>query len=557
MKKVAIVGAGISGLYLANELNKNTEIDYKIFEKKDYLNLNEGYGIQLSVNSINLLNKIGFKNISASDVYYPTKVNFFQANNIKKICEIDLKQFNNVNDRYTTLKRSTLIKFLIGNIPEEKIQFKADIQNIEYNEKIKISWNNKNESFDYIVIADGVFSKLKSQISNNHLNPIFNGNIALRANLKQHEKDNISVYIGSNFHYVTYPVNQKLEYNFVAIIKKKLTTKEIEDKNILNSETFIKTLKDLISKNSIINLENLVNLKCFPVFVSTELPSLKYQNTFLSGDALFAEGTGTFKSGSIGNLTVSDALFVAQDIIHSGDTDTKITLAADDLTVTVGNEQMIKITEDGSQDKIVFGDGGDIDYEFSGTGEFKFTTDNTDHAITQHDGNEVARIHDGGATQSDNDMTSVGYGFGFKSPVMSVTADSGDATVSLSADDSGAIIQCDADTNNITFVLPTIDAANKAGLTYTFVNTTAVNGSKTIKIRTGGGAADDADKFLLYGFNGATSITDVAGDILTIPNSAAIGTVVRITCLTSGASNAAELWLAEVFGASAVTNTAS
>ena len=42
--------------------------------------------------------------------------------------------------------------------------------------------------------------------------------------------------MGSNFHYVTYPVNQKLEYNFVAIIKKKLTTKEIEDKNILNGD---------------------------------------------------------------------------------------------------------------------------------------------------------------------------------------------------------------------------------------------------------------------------------------------------------------------------------
>ena len=276
-----------------------------------------------------------------------------------------------------------------------------------------------------------------------------------------------------------------------------------------------------------------------------------------SGDALFAEGTGTFKSGSIGNLTVSDALFVAQDIIHSGDTDTKITLAADDLTVTVGNEQMIKITEDGSQDKIVFGDGGDIDYEFSGTGAFKFTTDNTDHAIQQHDGNEVARIHDGGATNADNDMTSIGHGFGFKRPIMNVTADSADVTVTLDDSDSGAIIQCDADTNNITFVLPAINAAAKAGLTYTFVTTTAVHGSKTITIRTGGGAADDADKFLLYGFNGATSITDVAGDTLKIPSSAAIGTVVRITCLTSGESNAAELWLAEVFGASAVTNTAS
>ena len=73
MKKVAIVGAGISGLYLANELDKNTELDYKIFEKKEYINQNDGYGIQLSVNSIKLLNNIGFKNISASDVYYQQK----------------------------------------------------------------------------------------------------------------------------------------------------------------------------------------------------------------------------------------------------------------------------------------------------------------------------------------------------------------------------------------------------------------------------------------------------------------------------------------------------
>ena len=288
MKKVAIVGGGISGLYLANELNKENEVDYKIFEKKEYFNLNEGYGIQLSVNSIKLLNKIGFKNISASDVYYPTKVNFFQANSINKICEIDLKQFNNDYDRYTTLKRSTLIKFLFDNIPNEKIQFNAKVENIEYNEKIEISWGNNKEKFDYLVIADGVFSKFKSQISKNTLKPFFNGNIALRANLKQHERDNISIYMGSNFHYVTYPVNQKLEYNFVAIIKKKLNDEEIENKNILNSEIFLKSLKDFITKNSKLNLENLIDLKCFPIFVSPGLPILKYQNTFLSGDALFA-----------------------------------------------------------------------------------------------------------------------------------------------------------------------------------------------------------------------------------------------------------------------------
>ena len=61
MKNIAIIGAGISGLYLANLLEKNSSFYYKIFEKKPSLDLSDGYGIQLSVNSINLLNKIDFQ----------------------------------------------------------------------------------------------------------------------------------------------------------------------------------------------------------------------------------------------------------------------------------------------------------------------------------------------------------------------------------------------------------------------------------------------------------------------------------------------------------------
>ena len=93
--------------------------------------------------------------------------------------------------------------------------------------------------------------------------------------------------MGSNFHYVIYPVNQKLDYNFVAIIKKKLSREEIADREIHNSDILIKSLIDTISKNSNLKSEDLKNIKCFPVFVSSQLPTLKYQNTFLSGDALF------------------------------------------------------------------------------------------------------------------------------------------------------------------------------------------------------------------------------------------------------------------------------
>ena len=84
MKNIAIIGAGISGLFLANLLEKNKSFSYKIFEKKNSLDLNDGYGIQLSVNSINLLNKIGFKKLNASDIYFPKKVNFFDVKELKK-----------------------------------------------------------------------------------------------------------------------------------------------------------------------------------------------------------------------------------------------------------------------------------------------------------------------------------------------------------------------------------------------------------------------------------------------------------------------------------------
>ena len=60
MKKVGIIGAGISGLFIANLLKKNLNYQITVFEKNHSIDLEEGYGIQLSVNSVKLLNQIGF-----------------------------------------------------------------------------------------------------------------------------------------------------------------------------------------------------------------------------------------------------------------------------------------------------------------------------------------------------------------------------------------------------------------------------------------------------------------------------------------------------------------
>ena len=243
MKKIAIIGCGISGLYFANLLQKNLEYDYTIFEKKPNLDYEDGYGIQLSVNSIKLLNKIGFNKISGYEIFNPKEINFFDAKTVKKICKIDITKFNYDKNYYTTLKRSNLIKFLLKNIPEEKIKFNIEVRDIEYLAKIKINLsNNQIEEFDYLVVADGVFSKTKSIILSEEKNIEFNNSVALRGIIKNYEKEDISLYLGKDFHFVIYPVNQNKEFNFISIIKKNLKNVEISDGSFFNDDNFLNEL---------------------------------------------------------------------------------------------------------------------------------------------------------------------------------------------------------------------------------------------------------------------------------------------------------------------------
>ena len=75
MKKIAILGAGISGLFVANLFKENTDYQITIYEKNNLTNLDDGYGIQLSTNSIKLLSKIGFNNLESKDRFNPEKLN--------------------------------------------------------------------------------------------------------------------------------------------------------------------------------------------------------------------------------------------------------------------------------------------------------------------------------------------------------------------------------------------------------------------------------------------------------------------------------------------------
>ena len=76
MKKNAIIGAGISGRFVANLFKENLDYQVVIYEKNTSINLDEGYGIQLSTNSIKLLNTIGFNALESKDRFNPEKIDF-------------------------------------------------------------------------------------------------------------------------------------------------------------------------------------------------------------------------------------------------------------------------------------------------------------------------------------------------------------------------------------------------------------------------------------------------------------------------------------------------
>ena len=310
MKKISIIGAGISGLFLANLLEREKFISYKIYEKRDSIDLNDGYGIQLSVNSINLLNKIGFQKVNAKDVYFPKKVNFFVAKNSEKICDIDLSQFNYQDSRYTTLKRSKLIKFLLENIPKEKLLFNSDLQDIKSTNKFTLSFRDKeSEEFDYLVAADGVFSKTKQILFKKEGLPKYFNSIALRGSIKNFKNFDISLYLGANFHFIIYPLDQKNEFNFISIIRKELIEREISNKKLFEDNNFIKSLLNQISLKSNINLlEQVKDVKCFPIFVSKQIQTPKLKNIFLTGDAFYTFSP-SFAQGASQSIEASKEVY--------------------------------------------------------------------------------------------------------------------------------------------------------------------------------------------------------------------------------------------------------
>mgnify|MGYP006233682579 FL=1 len=293
MKKVAVIGAGISGLFIANLFKRNEKYQVTIFERNSLIDLKEGYGIQISTNSIKLLNKIQFDKLENNKKFNPDKINFYSVKNSNKICELNISDFNTENCKYTTLKRSSLIDFLKKDL-EKEIKFNHTISTIEQQDQIvKIAFeNNEAYEFDYLIISDGVFSKSKNLLSKNQIEPKFDDTLAIRGIIPSSsniaDKKNISLFLGSNFHYVIYPVSPDGDLNFIAVMKYKLSEDEQKDFSLFKDDNFIKKILEKVPQLSKEFFDSINDLKIYPVFVSHDFFEFNNNNIHLIGDAFFA-----------------------------------------------------------------------------------------------------------------------------------------------------------------------------------------------------------------------------------------------------------------------------
>ena len=210
---IAVIGAGISGLSLGCVL-KQAGIPVVIFEKSSTAS-EHGAGISISPNGLRVLRNIGVENNLRRESGNPKEVQFFF--NQKKLTSFPIDV---VTTSRQCLYKNLLDKYLSLN---GEILFNHEVSNIDLI-STSIFLNGDPLKVKHIAACDGIKSKCRSLVKKDADKPTYSGYSVWRGILQKEQEHN-QIYLGPNFHIVTYPIDN-CRTSFVAAIK---TSAEIEE----------------------------------------------------------------------------------------------------------------------------------------------------------------------------------------------------------------------------------------------------------------------------------------------------------------------------------------
>ena len=285
-------------------------------------------------------------------------------------------------------------------------------------------------------------------------------------------------------------------------------------------------------------------------------------------NAILPNASGTINLGSA-SAEFNDAFFSTGSVLNFGDGQ-EVTLTAATTGLTLNDDKKLFFRDSaisissGTDTNLEIVADGDITAQAtdlkvgiaSADANIQALTDAYDLKISQFNGNEVARVTDGAkaVTGFTTVQTDKG-GFGYRRQILEFDIGGTDTTSALTMAESGAMIRIDG-TNayNGIITLPAVASDAEAGVWYEFIVTTALQTSKTVKIKTNSHASGtDNDIITLYSFDadsgtaaGVLTATAPSGgnDIITIGAAAAAGTVVKVQNVVGGT---AEQWVAYAY----------
>lgn len=222
--RIAIIGAGITGLALAAALDR-AGISCTVFERANELG-EVGAGIQLAPNAVRLLHRLGLeKDLEAVGV--PSagiELRHWEHGGRIGHIPLGLECEHRFGAPYYLVSRPDLHAALLRRVPLDAVRLSMSCSGFESSsDGVRLFFSDGTvESADLVVGADGIASTIRSNLAQDE--PRFSGQTVYRGLAEVRHTPHLGVeprswiWAGPGRHFVCYPVAAGRLINFVATI---------------------------------------------------------------------------------------------------------------------------------------------------------------------------------------------------------------------------------------------------------------------------------------------------------------------------------------------------
>jgi salicylate hydroxylase len=233
MKTVLIAGGGIAGMAAGFAVTR-AGWQPTVFERAAEFS-EVGAGVQLGPNVTRILRAWGLGDALTQVAAFPAGLHARSMNTGEVLATLPLKDAaTTYGAPYVTIHRADLHGLLLQAAAQEGVQVHSDavvqrVQQTSDEVMLEVTQNGQlqHKHADFAVVADGVWSPLRQQLLGDGL-PTFTGHIAYRALVAQAElpahlrSQDVSVWMGSQAHVVSYPIRGGEYLNVVCLAEGRL-----------------------------------------------------------------------------------------------------------------------------------------------------------------------------------------------------------------------------------------------------------------------------------------------------------------------------------------------